>query len=359
MFVFGDAAAASAAAASAAAPTTTTATGAAAAAVSKPKRARRTKAEIEAYLAQHSGKRKVTSEEMSLFLELRSRRKGVVGGAGAGASAGPSASVINRKKAKFPSSQGGQKPSSFVQTQHCYPALMKRELEIWKGVCKILNCYDLEGLQDWLGDFCSPHMMMRFIGSNFAPIFGPKALALYFCATLGCFPVYNAHRERILELDPFTHSTLLDEAKSSSSLLANSLSLENTIGYRFVAQFEGVRIYYQDLWDIMGTYVAKHPEMLRLGPASELLLKGTEVHDMLLGTDDAGIYSDITRIPPSDLRVRNDGLTVVEVEFRLLAESASGAFISCTIQIFTQLCPALDAIRGDLAPAARQPGDRD
>ena len=323
--------------------------------MAKPKRPRRTKAEIEAYLAKHSGKRKVTAEEMQVFLDMRARRKRVVGGAAV------ASSVNNKTKVSSQQYQGGRhqqlqrglSSSSclplFNQTTilHVFPALRKREYEIWRGVCKILNCYDLEGLQDWLFENCAPHMRLRFVDSGIPAIFGPKALALYFCAGLGTFPVYNAHGERILELDLATHSALLDEAKCSSSLLENNLNLENTICYQFATQFEGVRIYYQDLWHIIGHYVAKHPEMHCLGSASDLSLKGTEVHDMLLGVDEVGIYADLHRIPPSDLRVRNEGMTVVEVKFNILADFSSGAVVFCTIQVFTQLCPPLDAIKAE------------
>ena len=303
-----------------------------------PKRSRRTKAEVEAYLEKHARRRKVSAEEMRSFLASRKkvmRKHDVEPSASAAAkssSAGTAAAAAAVGVLSF-----GESP------------LRQRDLRIWKAVSHLLNGYDLDGLQSWLATSLSPHFVLRIADSNLPIMHGPKAFGVFCCAGLGAFPVYNVYSEIILPVDASIHISLLDEAKRCSPALAKTLTVDNTNSYEFISHFDGVRIYYQSLWDVIHNYAAKNPAFLSDGGPDGIPVTGNEVRELLFANCEKGIYSDFARITPQELpNAQSDGRTVLESRFTVLADANTGVVHACILVVNTLVCPALD----DVGPGA-------
>ena len=231
----------------------------------------------------------------------------------------------------------------------------ERDIGIWRKMCHLLSSYDLHGLQDWLSTSFSPHVFLRVVDSNIEPMFGPIAMALLLCTGLGVFPVYNMSRARIFELDSATHVSLLDEVKRRCSPeFAKSLELGNTICYKFVSQFDGVRIFLLSIWEIMQNYTMKHPALFKHGGELGLPLRGQEVRDLLFATDERGLFSDFDRIKAQDLNTHSDGYTVLEVRNVILADASTGVVLGCVTDVATLVCPELESLHLEDAKPQRE-----
>jgi len=308
----------------------------------KAKRVRRKRAEIQSFLEKHAQRRRVSAEEMRNFLAARKRNRRtplnqhppeqpVLTFAAAAA-----AVVLGENEAESAAGASAHTRSTMA-THH-------RDIKIWQTMCRLLSSYDLDRLQEWIASSFSPHVFLRVVDSEIDTMFGPKAMALFLSAGLGAFPVYNMDQPKIFQLDAAEHASMLDEARRRSPVLASCLTLENTICYKFVSQFDGVRIYYQSIYDIMRNYTMKTPSLFNCGGEAGLPLQGQEVRDLLMANDERGLYFDFTRIKPSDLSDRTDGRTVLEVRNKILADASSGVIWGCVTDVDTLVCPELTSL---------------
>lgn len=135
------------------------------------------------------------------------------------------------------------------------------------------------------------------------------------------------------------HAALLELAREGAQ---QQHTLEDTASTKLFIRFEGTRIYYQILWDIMNSWLLRSPHGAAIcasGSAQGGGGGGPVISDLLNSGSDS-IFKDYSRAP-NDLRL--DGLTVMIAAFNILTD-ANHVILSILLEgIEMLICPPLDS----------------
>jgi len=134
-----------------------------------------------------------------------------------------------------------------------------------------------------------------------------------------------------------THVRLLAWAQQSASPAFSFPSQEQTSCFRLQVKFDGLRICFHSLWDVMSSYMQR-TSLLKSGP-----LSGNEMHEFLHGDD--SIYSDFIRESDGS---RSDGQTSCQVNVDILIDNESLLIVALDMVTCEMLsCPPLDDLDDD------------
>jgi len=272
----------------------------------KEKYTRRSRREVAEFFSKNAAKRKLSSQEMADFLESRKRKK----------RASPNL---------FEDPTTGATTTNILQHQR----------KVWGRLCLLVNSYDLDGLQEWLSCM-SATMAFRVLETDKLPdpMVGNICFAFYIAVALGAFPACSLESDVSGDApEEETHVRLLAWAQQSASPAFSFLSLERTSCFRLQVKFDGLRICFHSLWDVMASAM----QNLLSAPRP---LSGNEMHEFLHGDD--SIYSDFIR--ESD-ESRSDGQTVLNVVMDILIDNETTLIVGIElIKCEVLTCPPLDEL---------------
>ena len=268
----------------------------------KEKIVRRSKEEIQAYFAKHASRRKLSSSEMAQFLESR------------------------KKKRK------GLPPSEPSITT----IVLAHQKKVWSDLGILCNSYDLDGLQQWMETRLSPSLAFRIHDAkNLPKMVGSIYLAHYMSILLGAFPACSFDYD-VLGATPEAldaHGNFFAWAQQVAYPAFSFLMPEKTSCFRVVGHFDGLRICFYNLWDVMAKDLQK-----RLG-SNPRPLSGNEMHEFLHGEN--SIYSDFIR--ESD-ESRSDGKTTARVTINILIDDDTGLLLAVEMTAGEFSCTVLDEL---------------
>jgi hypothetical protein len=257
------------------------------------------------FFAKHAAKRKLSSQEMSDFLESR--------------------------RTKRPISLSSEDSVTPMTTTN----VLQQQRKLWNDVCRLCNSYDLDGLQQWMSCM-SPSMAFRVLETDKLPVMVGNIYFLFYIAViLGAFPACSFGYDITADVPDVevTHSHLFAWAQQAASPAFAFLSQENTSCFRLQVKFEGLRICFLSLWDVMANYMQR-----RLSTPRPLM--GNEMHEFLHGEN--SIYLDFLREADES---RSDGQTTLVVLMDILIENEGGLIIGCELIKCEMLsCPVLDEL---------------
>jgi hypothetical protein len=277
----------------------------------KEKYTRRSRREVAEFFSKHAAKRKLTSQEMADFLESRKRKKRV-------------------SPTLFEDPTPGATTSNMLQHQK----------NVWARLCTLCNSYDLDGLQEWFSCM-SATMAFRVLETDKLPdpMVGNVYFAFYMAVALGAFPACSLESDVSGDAPEIeeTHARLLAWAQQSACPAFSFLSQEQTSCFRLQVKFDGLRICFHSLWDVMSSYMQR-TSLLKSGP-----LSGNEMHEFLHG--EKSIYSDFIRESDGS---RSDGPTSCQVNVDILNDNESLLIIAFDMVTCEMLsCPPLDDLEDD------------
>ena len=273
----------------------------------KEKFTRRSKKEMTDFFAKHAAKRKLSSQEMSDFLESPRTKRPI--------------SALSE--------------DSVCRTPMTTTNVLQQQRKLWNDVCRLCNSYDLDGLQPWMSCM-SPSMAFRVLETDKLPVMvGNIYFLFYIAVVLGAFPACSFGYEIAADVPDaeVTHAHLFAWAQQAASPAFAFLSQENTSCFRLQVKFEGLRICFLNLWDVMASYMQR-----RLSTPRPLM--GNEMHEFLHGEN--SIYLDFLREADES---RSDGQTTLVVLMDILIENEGGLIIGCELIKCEMLsCPVLDEL---------------
>jgi hypothetical protein len=281
------------------------------------RRIKRTKREVAEFFAKHATKRKLSSKEMAKFMESRKKKR----------------RAYRALLKEFPS----YKIPSVPNQTEIKPSVLQHQRNVWSEFCSSCNSYDLDGLQRWMERCLSPSLAFRILKSEQLPdMCGSIYLLFYIAVVLGAFPACFFDYEVAAGDAPAaeeTHAHLLAWAQEAASPAFAFLLQENTSCFRLQVKFEGLRICFLSLWDVMANYMQR-----RLSTPRPLM--GNEMHEFLHGEN--SIYLDFLREADES---RSDGQTTLVVLMDILIENEGGLIIGCELIKCEMLsCPVLDEL---------------
>lgn len=285
---------------------------------SESKAVRRSKREVAEFFSKHATKRKLSSQEMANFLESKRKKRKAY-----------RAILKEQPSSKFP---------SVPDQSELKPSVLQHQRKVWKDFCGSCNSYDLDGLQRWMERSLSPSMAFRIKSDQLPDMSGSIYFIFYIAVILGAFPAcffdYDVSGDAPEEE---THVRLLAWAQQSASPAFSFLSQEQTSCFRLQVKFDGFRICFHSLWDVMSSYMQR-TSLLKSGP-----LSGNEMHEFLHGDD--SIYSDFIRESDGS---RSDGQTSCQVNVDILIDNESLLIIAFDMVTCEMLsCPPLDDLDDD------------
>jgi len=267
---------------------------------------RRSKEEVKEYFAKHALRRKLSSSEMAQFMESRKRRR----------------------KDCYP-------PSAPMITITTAPAALANQKRVWSELGAFCNSYDLDRLQHWMETRLSPSLVFRIHDAiNLGDMVGSIYLAHYMAVLLGAFPACSFDYD-VMGATPEAlnaHANFFAWAQERAGPEFSSLVLEKTSCFRVVGHFDGLRICYYNLWDVMASDIQK-----RLSTPQPL--SGNEMHEFLHGEN--SIYCDFIR--ESD-ESRSDGKTTAKVTINTLIDDETGLILAVEMTAGEFSCPILDEL---------------
>ena len=266
------------------------------------------------FFSKHATKRKLSSQEMANFLESKRKKRKAY-----------RALLKEQPSSKFP---------SVPDQSELKPSVLQHQRKVWKDFCSSCNSYDLDGLQRWMERSLSPSMAFRIKSDQLPDMSGSIYFIFYIAVLLGAFPAcffdYDVSGDAPEEE---THVRLLAWAQQSASPAFSFLSQEQTSCFRLQIKFDGLRICFHSLWDVMASAM----QNLLSAPRP---LSGNEMHEFLHGDD--SIYSDFIR--ESD-ESRSDGQTVLKVVMDILIDNETTLIVGIEfIRCEVLTCPPLDEL---------------
>jgi hypothetical protein len=275
---------------------------------------------VAEFFAKHATKRKLSSKEMAKFMESRKKKR----------------RAYRAFLKEFPS----YKIPSVPDQTEIKPSVLQHQRKVWSEFCSSCNSYDLDGLQRWMERCLSPSLAFRILKSEqLSDMCGSIYFLFYIAVLLGAFPACSFDYDVAAGDAPAaeeTHAHLLAWAQQASSPAFTFLSQENTSCFRLQVKFEGLRICFLSLWDVMASYIQR-----RLSTPRPLM--GNEMHEFLHGEN--SIYSDYIRDADES---RSDGETSCRVSVDILIDKDASQIVAFDMVACEMLsCPPLDDLDDD------------